>query len=90
MKGVALLLTTQNLSKTFGSEPLFVNISLNIFEGDRLGLIGPNGSGKSTLMQILAGRVEQTKGTSRTARTPGWLCGAAIGVRARHDGAGGD
>jgi ATP-binding cassette subfamily F protein uup len=60
---VALLLTTQNLSKTFGPEPLFQNISLNIFEGSRLGLIGPNGSGKSTLLQILAARMAPDSGT---------------------------
>ena len=62
MKGVALLLTTQNLGKTFGSQPLFLEISLNVFDGDRLGLIGPNGSGKSTLIQILAGRIDPDTG----------------------------
>lgn len=41
---------------------MFRNISLNIFEGDRLGLIGPNGSGKSTLLEILAGRREPDSG----------------------------
>jgi ATP-binding cassette subfamily F protein uup len=59
---LALLLNAQELSKTYGAEPLFRNISLNIFEGDRLGLIGPNGSGKSTLLEILAGLREPDSG----------------------------
>jgi ABC transport system ATP-binding/permease protein len=59
---LALLLNTRAVSKTYGSTPLFQNISLTIYEGDRLGLIGPNGSGKSTLLQILGGRVEPDSG----------------------------
>src|SRR5438045_2631714 len=50
-----LLLSCQSLTASFGAVPLFEDISLGIFDGDRLGLIGPNGSGKSTLLDILAG-----------------------------------
>jgi ABC transport system ATP-binding/permease protein len=53
---LAPLLNAQGIGKSFGSDPLFEDVSLNIGEGDRLGLIGPNGSGKSTLLEILAGR----------------------------------
>ncbi len=59
---MALLLNTQNLAKSYGADPLFRNLSLNISEGDRLGLIGPNGSGKSTLLEILAGRRQPDAG----------------------------
>jgi ATP-binding cassette subfamily F protein uup len=59
---VALLLNTQNLAKSYGADPLFDGLSLNISEGDRLGLVGPNGSGKSTLLEILAGRRQPDAG----------------------------
>ncbi len=59
---MALLINAQGLAKSYGASPLFRNISLNISEGDRLGLIGPNGSGKTTLLEILAGRREPDNG----------------------------
>jgi ATP-binding cassette subfamily F protein uup len=65
---VALLLSTHGLSKAYGPDPLFRNISLNISEGDRLGLIGPNGSGKSTLLELLAGRRDPDQGDVATRK----------------------
>ena len=53
---MAPLLNAQGIGKSYGSDPLFENVSIHIGESDRLGLIGPNGSGKSTLLEILAGR----------------------------------
>jgi ABC transport system ATP-binding/permease protein len=52
---VEILLSCQNLTKSFGSKLLFKNLNLNIYAGDRIGLIGLNGCGKSTLLKILAG-----------------------------------
>lgn len=52
---MTLLLSSQSLSKSYGSRHLFKNISMGIFKGDKVGLIGPNGSGKSTFLKILAG-----------------------------------
>ncbi len=52
---MGILLSCQNLSKSFGARPLFENLSFGLFEGERTGLIGPNGTGKSTLLKVLAG-----------------------------------
>ena len=65
---MASLFNARGLSKKFGAVPLFADISLNISEGDRLGLVGPNGSGKSTLLEILAGRLEPDNGTLAVRR----------------------
>jgi len=44
-----------NISKTFGADLIFENISFDIKTNDRIGLIGPNGSGKTTIIKILYG-----------------------------------
>lgn len=49
------LLQGENLSKRFGESLLFENISLTIFEGQKVALIARNGTGKSTLLDILVG-----------------------------------
>lgn len=56
------LLSCQSLSKSFGAQELFQNISLTISENDRIGLIGPNGSGKSTLLKIICNQVDADEG----------------------------
>jgi ABC transport system ATP-binding/permease protein len=60
---LALLITCQSIGKTFGSRPLFENLSISISDGERIGLIGPNGAGKSTLLRILAGLDTPDAGT---------------------------
>lgn len=62
------LVSCQNLSKSFGSRLLFKNLNLNIFLGDRIGLIGLNGCGKSTLLKILAGHEKADDGIIATRR----------------------
>ena len=46
-------LDVQNLTKRFGAQVLFENISFSIAEGQKVGLIARNGTGKSTLMSVL-------------------------------------
>jgi ATP-binding cassette subfamily F protein uup len=62
-----LLLSCEAVTKAHGTRRLFIDLSLGLRQGDRVGLIGPNGSGKSTLLRILAGIEEPDSGT-RTAR----------------------
>ena len=60
---MAVLLSCQALTKSYGSRPLFHDISLGIGDGERMGLIGPNGAGKSTLLKIFAGLEKPDSGT---------------------------
>ncbi len=46
-------LDVQNLTKSFGSQVLFNNISFSVSEGQKVGLVAKNGTGKSTLLSIL-------------------------------------
>ena len=59
---MALLLSARDLSKSYGADPLFRSLNLNISEGERIGVIGPNGSGKSTLLELLSGRRQPDSG----------------------------
>ena len=58
----APLLQVNEISLTFGGDPVFENMSLVVQAGDRLALVGRNGSGKSTLMKVMAGLVEADSG----------------------------
>ncbi len=49
------LLSARALTKAYGPQTLFRDVSVTIEEGDRVGLLGVNGSGKSTLLRVLAG-----------------------------------
>ncbi|MDO8804196.1 MAG: ABC-F family ATP-binding cassette domain-containing protein [Elusimicrobiota bacterium] len=76
---MAILLSCQNLSKSFGSRPLFEGLSFGLSEGERTGLIGPNGTGKSTLLKILAGRETPDAGAVTPRR------GLRLGYLAQQD-----
>ena len=55
--------TVESLTKSFGINPLFDNISFHISEGDKIALVARNGVGKSTLLNILAGKETADSGT---------------------------
>ena len=55
-------LDVQNLTKSFGAQVLFKDISFSIAEGQHIGLVAQNGTGKSTLLSILTGRESYDSG----------------------------
>ena len=55
------LLTVSRLTKSFGAQAVFTDVSFEIYAGDRIGLVGVNGCGKTTLLKILCG-MEQADG----------------------------
>jgi len=56
------MLTVSKISKGFGPQTLFTDISLRLLRGDRVGLVGPNGTGKTTLFSIIMGETESDSG----------------------------
>src|SRR5437764_10776386 len=67
-RGMAVLLKTDSISKSFGARALFRGISLSLDDQQHVGLIGPNGAGKSTLLKILAGLEHEDTGSIETRR----------------------
>src|SRR4051812_42653913 len=59
---MSVLISCQDLCKSYYARPLFESLNFTIHEGDRMGVIGPNGAGKSTLMRLLAGLEEPDDG----------------------------
>lgn len=49
------MLSVNNLDIRFGEKYLFKNVSIQVYQGNRIGLVGVNGAGKSTLLKIMAG-----------------------------------
>ena len=56
-------LDVQNLTKGFGAQVLFKDISFSIAEGQHIGLVAQNGTGKSTLLSILIGKESYDTGS---------------------------
>ena len=54
--------TVEGISKYYGIQPLFSNITFHIEEGDKIALVARNGSGKSTLLRILSGKETADQG----------------------------
>lgn len=57
-----VLLQTKDLSKSFSGIKALQNVSLEIYQGEILGLLGPNGSGKSTFINVISGHYAATGG----------------------------
>ena len=60
-----MLLSGEQLTKTYGTRTLLDGVSFYVDRGDKVGMIGVNGTGKSTLLRLLAGAEEPDEGTVR-------------------------
>ena len=70
-----VVLSCNNIHKSYGIEVILENITFNISDGEKVGLIGPNGAGKSTLFNILTGKINYDSGNLfiDKAKTVGYL-----------------
>ncbi|MDD3242885.1 MAG: ATP-binding cassette domain-containing protein, partial [Eubacteriales bacterium] len=62
-----IALNVNHLSKYYGIEPVFEDISFTLAEGGRMGIVGPNGAGKTTLLRIISGRLPLDAGSVSVA-----------------------
>ncbi len=62
------LVSLQDITLSFGGDPLLEKLNLEIEAGEKIGLLGRNGTGKSTLLKLIAGRFEPDSG--RIVRAP--------------------
>src|SRR3989344_4898184 len=60
---VMSLLSLSNISLQIQNQEILRNVTLEVAEGEVLGLIGPNGSGKTTLFNVLSGFLKPTSGS---------------------------
>ncbi len=67
------MVSIQHISKSFGSQKVLNDVSLEIPAGQIVGLLGPNGAGKSTLMKILIGLWSADSGTVSAPSRIGYL-----------------
>src|SRR5512138_1527591 len=69
------VISTVNLTKSYGAQDLFAGINCAVPHGGRVALIGPNGTGKTTILRILAGLEEPSAGQVHRMRglTLGYL-----------------
>lgn len=65
---MAVILTAENLKKSYIETKILDGVALTIAGGDKIGLVGVNGTGKSTLLKILAGELESDTGTVTKAK----------------------
>lgn len=57
------ILSIAGVTKQFGGLVAVNNLSIDVFEGEAVGLMGPNGAGKTTLISLISGRYKPSKGS---------------------------
>lgn len=63
-----IILSCNNLNKSFGVDSILENISFTINEGDKVGIVGVNGTGKTTLFKIISGEYGYDSGDIYTSK----------------------
>lgn len=63
-----MILTIENLCKTYGEKVLFNNVNFSLSDGDKVGIVGVNGTGKSTFIKVIASIVPKDSGTITTGK----------------------
>lgn len=63
-----IVLSCNNLYKSFGIDSILENICFTVNEGDKIGIIGVNGTGKTTLMKIISGEYGYDEGDIYTSK----------------------
>ncbi len=62
------IIATNELSFSYGSTPVIKNISFQVDDTDRIGIVGPNGAGKTTLLKLITGQLEPDSGSVNIRR----------------------
>ena len=76
---MAILLGCDHISLDFPTKRVMRDVTLGVYEGDRIGIVGRNGDGKSTLLSLLAGALEPDEGRVTHRR------GIAVGLLGQRD-----
>lgn len=58
-----IVLSANDITKEYGTDVIFEDVSFHVEKGDRVGIVGANGAGKTTLLNILTGEEEATSGS---------------------------
>ena len=79
-----VLLSLQNVNKSFVMNTVLKDVNLTLQTGQRMGIVGVNGSGKSTLFRLISGEMQPDSGTVSLVR------GTRVGVLTQHADIGSD
>ncbi len=62
------MITLDKVSKRHGAQILYVDASMAVFRGEKIGLVGPNGAGKSTIFRLIVGQEQPDEGSVAVER----------------------